>query len=91
MSEQPRPRDILDGKDAKGVSVLLLYEFQVEGDVDGYEDAAAKDGDEEEDPTHHTQEAEKGDGIETELVEEHRLLGMDERRYPREKTVVNLW
>lgn len=81
----------MDGKDTKYISVGLRDEFQVEGDVDGYKDGAAKNRDGEEDPAHHTQKAEKGDGIETELVKEHRFLDMDQRRYPREETVVNLW
>lgn len=68
----------MDGKDAKDISVLLGDKFRIEGDIDGYKDAAAKDRDGEEDPARHSEEAEKCDGIETNLVEEDRLLDMDE-------------
>ena len=68
----------MESKDTKGISFILRDELQVVGDVDGYKDGATKDRDGEEDPAHHTQEAEKGDRVETELVEEDRLLDVQE-------------
>lgn len=82
VGEQPFAGDILKGEDTKDISVFLRYKFQVVGDVDGYKDSATKGRDEEEDPAHHPQETEKGDGVETELVEEDRLFGVYEGRYP---------
>jgi len=78
VGEQPLPREILDGKDAEGVPPLLRDKFSIEGDINGNKDCAAKDGNGEEDPSHHTEETEKCDCIETELVEEDGLLDMDE-------------
>lgn len=68
----------MDGEDAKGVPLFLRDKFRIVGDIDRYKNGAAKDRDGEEDPAHHTEEAEKCDGIETKLVEEGGLLDMDE-------------
>ena len=68
----------MDGKDAKGVLLLRRDKFRVVSNVDGNKDCAAKDRDGEEDPAHHTKEADKCNGIKTELIEEDRLLDMKE-------------
>lgn len=72
----------MNGKDAKGVPLLLRDKFRVEDDVDGNKDCTAKNRDGKEDPAHHTEEAEKRNGIKTQLVEEDGLLDMDEWRDP---------
>jgi hypothetical protein len=69
----PKTQRDLDGKDVKGVALLLGDEPRIEGDVDAY-----KGGDGEEGPAHHTEEAKKCDGIKAKLVEQDGLLDMNE-------------
>lgn len=74
---EPITTDVLDSHHTQEIPVGGFDIVDIVGDIDGNEDGADEDGNTAEEPTHETEEAEEGNRIETDLIEQLWFLGID--------------
>lgn len=90
MNPESPSLDVLDGHRAEKVCLALGDVIGVVGDVQWQKNRTAESSDAKEEPSHHSEEAEKGNGVQSDLFEEFGLFGVNHGGYPREEAVVNL-
>ena len=87
VSPEERPAYVLDGEDGEGISLRLPDVAEVVRDVDGEEDGAGEEGDDDKHVAAHGEELEEADCVESDRVDEGFLLGRDERLDPGEEAL----